>query len=194
MATTIPLNNPEAFVAALDQAGVEVQFNEARGQSAMGITPQAVSVGGEQLWVFHSPDRIEASSVLAAFTGKQHVWANDYLIVQYHGMDGGTILLIDSLFGEALIKPQAAGDEPYPPAIPAAIRAVAEDLGAQPAEIEVLAYEMAEWDDTCLGLGDPGEICAEQETTGWRIVLRYETHTVDVHTDFLGDNIRWFPQ
>jgi hypothetical protein len=185
------LDSPETLSAALEQAGAEVEFGVERGPTVVELPPRSMRVNGEQLWIYHSLEQLESSQVFRAFVGEQFIWANEHLIVRYDSNDGGTVLLMDGLLGEALIRPSAAGDEPYPPAVPAAIRMVAEDLGEQPAEIEVLAYKMEEWDDTCLELGESGDICTEQSTLGWRIDLRYEAFEIEVHTDLLGDLVRW---
>lgn len=186
-----PLDSPEALTVALEQAGAAVELGEERGPSVVELTPRSMHVNGEQLWIYHSLEQLESSQVRTAFVGEQFIWVNEHLIVQYDSNDGGTILLMDGLLGEALIRPSAAGDEPYPPAVPAALRMVAKDLGGQPAEIEVLAYKMEEWGDTCLELGASGDTCTEQTTPGWRIDLRYENHEIEVHTDLLGDIVRW---
>jgi hypothetical protein len=185
------LDSPETLAAALEQAGAEVEFGEERGPSVVELPPRSMRVNGEQLWIYHSLEPLESSRVRTAFMSEQFIWSNEHLIVRYDSNDGGTILLMDGLLGEALIRPSAAGDEPYPPAVPAAIRMVAEELGGQPAEIEVLAYKMEEWGDTCLELGASGDTCTEQTTPGWRIDLRYENHEIEVHTDLLGDIVRW---
>jgi hypothetical protein len=184
------LDSPETLAAALDQAGAEVQFSENRGLSVLELTPQSMHVNGEQLWIYHTLERLELSRVRTAFAGEHFIWANEHIIVQYNGDDGGTILLMEGLLGDALIGPSAAGDEPYPPAVPAAIRMVAEELGAKPAEITVLAYSMEEWEDTCLELGESGETCADQTTPGWIIDMRYKDLEIVVHTDFLGEIVR----
>jgi hypothetical protein len=189
-----PLDSPDAFVVALRHAGAEVQLGDEQGQSVLELIPQPLHLSDEKLWIYSSSEKIDSSQVSAAFAdakGQQFVWANEYLILQYTGNDGGTILLVDGILGEALIKPSAAGDEPYPPAIPATIRVIATEFGGQPAEIEVIAYEMKEWSDACLDLGEPGEDCPDVITTGWRIELRFEALEIEAHTDLLGESVRW---
>jgi hypothetical protein len=192
--TSIPIDSVDALVQASRAAGAEVQLDDQSGQPLMGIFPQSVRLGGEQLWVYSSVDTLDRGQVRQALVldpGKQFVWATDHLIVQYKGNDGGTVLLLDSLLGEALIKPSAAGDEPYPPAITAALRIVAVELGVPPAEVEVLSYEMVEWPNACLGFAQPDELCAEVITPGWRIELRQNDTQIEAHTDLLGETVRW---
>jgi hypothetical protein len=195
--TSVPIDSVDALIQALRAAGAEVQLNDQSGQPLMGLFPQSVQLGGEQLWIYSSVDPLDAGQVRQAFVpdpSKQFVWVADHLIIQYKGNVGGTVLLLDSLFGEALIRPSAAGDEPYPPAIPAALRIVAEEFGVSPAEVEVLSYEMVEWPDACLGFAEPDELCAEVITPGWRIELRQDATQIEVHTDLLGEMARWRQQ
>ena len=188
---SLPPDSPEDFATALGQAGAEVRFGQEGEQTVLGLVPQALQINGEQVWVYHSSERTEASRIQSAFEPGQFIWASGHLIVQYSGKDGGTILLMESLLGEPLIQPSVAGDEPYPPAVPAAIRQVAKDLNQQPTEIEVLAYETVEWHDACLDMGQADEICPEEVTTGWRIDLRFEGMVIEARTDLLGDVVRW---
>lgn len=190
-ATPAPPDSPEDLVGALAQAGVEVRLGDEGGEAVLGAIPKGIDVNGERLWVYKPPQPIDESQVIDAFAADGYIWFNGHLIVHYAGVDGGTILLVDGLLGDPIIHPSVAGDEPYPPAVPAALRQVAEALGLMPAEVEVLAYEMVEWEDACLGLGQADEACAEQGIPGWRIELRVEGMEVEVHTDLLGDVVRW---
>lgn len=189
--TIAPVEDPTTLVAALEDAGAQAQLVERPGPAFLHLMPQSLLIGGEQLWVYSSQEPLETSSVSTALAGEHFVWANEHLIVRYSGTDGGTILLLDGLLGEALIRPDVAGDEPYPPAIPAAIRAVAAETGAQPMEIEVVEYAMVQWGDTCLDLGKSGESCDEQTVPGWRVTLRHSEIDFTVHTDLLGEDVRW---
>jgi hypothetical protein len=195
--TDVLIDSVASLVQALRDAGAEVQIDDRAGQPLMDLLPQSVRLGGEQLWIYSSAERLDTGKVnqtLAQEPRKQFIWVTDHLIVQYKGNDGGTILLLDSFLGDAVIKPSAAGDEPYPPAIPAALSVVAVELGVPPAEVEVLSYEMTEWPNACLGFEQPDELCVEVITPGWRIALRHDAAQIEVHTDLLGETIRWRQQ
>jgi hypothetical protein len=187
-------DTPDALVAALDQAGAEVRRGEEVGAVAHGLVPQALHVNQELIWVYYSPEAIAPSGIDTAFEPGHFLWVNEHMIVEYSGNDGGTILLMEGLMGEPAMQPAAAGEEPYPPAIPAAIRLVAGDLGGQPAEIEVLTYDMVEWRDSCLDLPQANEECDEETTDGWRILMQFEGVTIEAHTDMLGETVRWRPR
>jgi hypothetical protein len=67
---------------------------------------------------------------------------------------------------------------------------LAAEVGAPATEILVEEITPTEWNDACLGLPQPGEICAQVITPGYRIVLSHLTETYEFHTDQTGRNIR----
>lgn len=93
-----------------------------------------------------------------------------------------------------LFSPLTPGDERFPAqvAIPAAAEAavnwavadLAERLGIDPAQVQVLAVESVQWGDTSLGCPEPGMMYAQVITPGYLIVLgageaQYEYHTAE---------------
>jgi hypothetical protein len=192
--TPVVVETSTDFIEAMRAAGADVQLIAADGPTVLDIRPQGVNLAGEQLLIYSANEPLDPDQLRAEYQGilsNAYVWAGKYLLVYYAGKDGGTVLLIDGFLGDPVIGPQAAGVEPYPPAVPAAIRALAEAFGTGPGEVEVLAYEMVEWADACLGMPASDEVCAAVVTPGWRIELRAEGTIVEVHTDSLGENIRW---
>ncbi len=192
--TPVEVETSSDFVEALREAGVNVQVESVEGPTILNLTPQEVNLGEERLLMYSTSEPLDVSEVRAAMSADlsgAYLWAGTYLLVYYEGKDGGTVLLVDSLLGDPVIGPQAAGIEPYPPAIPATIRIVADAFGADPAGVEVLDYEMVEWADSCLGMQEEEEDCALAITPGWRVELRVGTILVEAHTDELGENIRW---
>jgi hypothetical protein len=81
-------------------------------------------------------------------------------------------------------------DEPYPPAVAAAIEALSQSLGSDPTSIQVTGFEPVEWPDACLGLPEAGELCAQAVTPGWQIRLTAGTRTYEARTDLLGQKVR----
>ncbi|NJO77850.1 MAG: hypothetical protein HC827_04525 [Cyanobacteria bacterium RM1_2_2] len=59
------------------------------------------------------------------------------------------------------------------------------------AEIALKAAIPTEWNNACLGMPNPEEICAQVITPGYRIVLSTATATYTFHTDQTGANLRW---
>ena len=192
--TPVILDTVDAFLQAMGEMGVQATIFKEEGPTIVGLSPTGVRLGNEQLLIYNSIETLDSTQVLDQLEedpGRRYLWVGEYLILLYTGNDGGTVLLVESLFGDPIIGPPAPGDEPYPPAIPAAIQTVAAALGVEPTDVEVLAYEMRDWPDPCLDYKELDEICDEEITPGWRIDLRQGNVEIEVHTDMLGMNIRW---
>ena len=58
-----------------------------------------------------------------------------------------------------------------PSGVQAALQALAVRLGIESAAIEVKSFEKADWPDSCLGLGEENETCAEKIIPGYGGVL-----------------------
>lgn len=89
-------------------------------------------------------------------------------------------------------QPTSAGpDQPeQPEAIQAAIRALVEAKGLGADEISVVSVEAVEWNDACLGLAGPDEMCAQVITPGYRIILEANGEQSEFHTDATGQTVR----
>ncbi|MEW6567791.1 MAG: hypothetical protein AB1449_06420 [Chloroflexota bacterium] len=164
-------------VLQVNQALVQVyQFEsvEARQRVSDQIAPDGLSVGGRPL----------------TWGGHPNLWAAGRLIVVYEGSDGGTILLLSGLLGDPLTGPASEVGEPYPPAVSAAVEILARQLGLDPAAVAVVDFEEVEWADACLELPEPGEVCAEVITPGWRVQLRADDDDYLAHTDIAGERVR----
>lgn len=81
-------------------------------------------------------------------------------------------------------------DEPFPPAVVAAMGELAQEIGVEPAAVEVVGYTTVEWPDSCLGLPRTGEDCSEAITPGWGVELRVRGVRYRVHTDQFGVEVR----
>ncbi len=169
------------------------------------VDSRAITLNGEvsEIYEFESVDARESGVIYLqslledAWTNTENelasarIWSHDRLIVVYFGRDGGTILLLSGLLGDPIQKPGLANDEPYPPAVPAAIQALAEANGEDPSFVKVLTYTFVEWRDGCLEYPHPKELCTQALTPGWRIVLQLREREVEVHSDEMGGEIRW---
>jgi putative hemolysin len=67
---------------------------------------------------------------------------------------------------------------------------LAELLKVDAGSIEVAGLEFTIWRDTCLGLANEGEMCADAMTPGFRVILTVEGQEHVLHTDETGTNIR----
>lgn len=88
--------------------------------------------------------------------------------------------------------PPPATDEqpPYPPAVTAALQALAGMLNIQPGEIGVAGYAAVDWGNACLDLGSADELCAAVITPGYRVILLAGEKFYVFHTDQSGDRVR----
>lgn len=189
---------------ALEEAGAEI-VTVSLEAPLFNVDSRAIVLNGEksELYEFESADSSERGVIHLqalleeAWTNTENelssarIWSHDRLIVVYFGRDGGTILLLSGLLGDPLQKPGLAEDEPYPPAVPAAIQALAEANGEDPSLVKVLAYTFVEWSDGCLEYPQPDEDCTQALTPGWRILLLLGDREFEIHSDEMGGEIRW---
>ncbi|NIW47388.1 MAG: hypothetical protein GWN30_22385 [Gammaproteobacteria bacterium] len=68
---------------------------------------------------------------------------------------------------------------------------LAAELGIGIADVEILAYEQAEWSDSCLGLGGIAESCLQVIVEGWQVELSAQGRSYIARTDELGESIRF---
>ncbi len=91
--------------------------------------------------------------------------------------------------GEPLLEPTPQLGE-IPPAALSAQSALAELLGLDSAAVTVLAVQPGQWSDSCLGLGGPAEICAQQVVEGYQVELQAAGALFTYRTDLDGANLR----
>jgi hypothetical protein len=178
--------------AALEQAGHPLE------PTALGAAVDGLIGGRRYILDGSYLDVFEYESALTQQAAEQDLmssasgvaWGRGKILVVYHGTDGGSIALLSGFLGDPLTLSDEVVDQPYPPAVPAAIAFLAEDLGEDPGRIVVVEYEATEWPDACLGLGRPSETCAEVVTAGWRIVLQLDSTTYALRSDAYGQMVR----
>jgi hypothetical protein len=64
-----------------------------------------------------------------------------------------------------------------------AVEALARDLGVSPDAVTVADVERVEWPDACLGVREPGRLCAQVITPGLKITLVAAGRTSVYHSD-----------
>jgi len=202
--TIQPYESIDDLLKALEDAGAEI-ITVGLDASFFDVDSRAITLNGDktELYEFdqaeararaviHLQASVEDSwATTTSELSSARIWSHDRLIVVYFGRDGGTILFLSGLLGDPLQKPGLAEDEPYPPAVPAAIQALAEANGEDPSLVEVLSYTFVEWSDGCLDYPQPDEDCMQALTPGWRIQLQLGDHEFDIHSDEMGGEIRW---
>jgi hypothetical protein len=57
-------------------------------------------------------------------------------------------------------------------------------------EVQVKQIEPVMWSDSCLGINQPGMMCAQVITPGYRIILSTPKGDIEVHTDRSGRAVR----
>lgn len=91
--------------------------------------------------------------------------------------------------GETIPAPTPpSGDIPL--AAQAAQAALADLLGLDRTVITVLAVQPNLWSDSCLGLGGPAEICAQQVVEGYQVELQAAGALFTYRTNLDGTNLR----
>ena len=198
------IKTADDVLSALEEAGATVAETEMLALPTLGgvghvwqvnrsivqITEFESEAARQEVSEQISPDGLSLSGRPLVWSDRPQIWAIGRVIVTYVGTDGPTIVLLSGLLGDPL-TPQEGMDAPYPPAVTAAIAALAEESGIDPALVQVVSFEEVEWPDACLGAPRPGEGCAEVVTPGWRVTLRAGDETVEVHTDEVGMEVRW---
>lgn len=72
----------------------------------------------------------------------------------------------------------------------AAQQLLAAQLSLLPEDIRIVASERIEWQDACLGISSPGQMCAQVITPGFRIRLEANGKSYEFHTDLTGSDVR----
>ena len=190
--------------AALEEAGVLVSAVPNASAPNLGVNSQGLLVGSAPVQVYEYRSVVERRSVSDTiraggylvrgepvdWPARPNIWATGQLIVVYPGVDGGTVLLLSGLLGDSLTLEAPAVDEPYPPAVLAAIGAAAAQTGVGPEQVQVLDYEPREWPDGCLGLPGPDEMCTEAIVPGWIVSLSAGGDPVIFRVDEFGAELR----
>ena len=137
-----------------------------------------------------APDGLSLSGTPLPWEGHVSAWQAGQILVVYPGIEGGLVLLLSGLLGDPLTAQPDGPEEPYPPAVAAALVAWANSQALDPASVDVIGYTTAEWLDGCLGLPASGESCAPGAIRGWVVQLRAGERTGSAHTDDLGLQVR----
>jgi hypothetical protein len=87
---------------------------------------------------------------------------------------------------EVVKSPLPEADAP----VEAAQATLAQALGIEPAEIEVVTSRPVEWPNACLGASLPGRMCAEVVTPGYLIILKAGEKEYEYHTNADGSVIQ----
>jgi hypothetical protein len=107
--------------------------------------------------------------------------------------DANAFWLVPSIRRSGSLPPSPTPDWESLPAVQAARVRLGIALGINPARFNLRNVEAVTWNDTCLGIPQPGIVCAPALVPGYRIILGHSGQRYEVHTDPLGDIVYWFP-
>ncbi len=107
---------------------------------------------------------------------------------EYHSDQSGRNLRLAE--GAEIIGGKPGLDLDKPVSIIAAMRFLSNFIDVPVSDIALKSAEKVDWPNSCLGLPDEGELCAEVIVPGWRIILQAGTKTFEIHTDLTGQTIR----
>ena len=92
---------------------------------------------------------------------------------------------------------QGISETPAPGVLQSPIEApesyLAQELNLPLDQINLTEMEPVQWSDACLGAPQPGELCAEVITPGYRLSLDTPEGIYQIHTDQTGESIRVIP-
>jgi len=198
-----PIQDAGDLLRALQEAGAEPALTQGDMQAALGGSGSVLRLDEAEIQVYEYPSEGDRETVskrigpegqmqggTLVWLGHPNIWEAGRLIVAYVGTDGGVILLLSGLLGDPLTASESVVDEPYPPAVLAAMQALAQELGQEPAEMQVVTYQEAEWPDGCLGLAAEGESCIQVVTPGWQVIVAVDQAEYEMRTDQLGLQVR----
>jgi hypothetical protein len=91
-------------------------------------------------------------------------------------------------------KPTPTPAVVFAPPIEAARLRVAQDLGINASEINVVSFESTEWQDSCLGVNLPDQICGQAIVPGYKVKMTAKDKTYEAHTNIDASVVYWFEQ
>jgi hypothetical protein len=113
--------------------------------------------------------------------------------VQYPPVDRKTPIPRGSYATQPVEEPTAAATpiiSELPTAASTAQAELAQLLGVDSATVSVLAVETRQWPDACLGLANQAEVCAQQITEGYQIVMQAVGAIFTMRTNQDGSQVR----
>lgn len=190
--------------AALQSAGATVEQAGTLDQPFFDLSANLINVNGGQVQVFEFPDEgtrraatetiaPDASSigtVIPTWVDQPNFWVSGRLIVLHVGQDQNVLGPINEVLGGPFIQGIPAADAVTPEAVMQAMRILSETLGIDINQVNIATLEQRDWPDACLGLPQPGEVCAQVITPGFLVVFEVNGQQFEFRTDQTGTQIR----
>jgi hypothetical protein len=189
--TPQPIRDPGGLVQALRQAGASIE-QATRADPVVNLPgPKLYLLDGELVQIGAATLGEAGLEALVSSSPDLHVWIGTGWYLAYDGREGGVILLLSGLLGDPIQAAPTTLEEPFPPAVPRALRRLAEDLGVSPAELTVLDLQPAMWPDSCLGIITQTENCFVGEVSGWILTVLENGSQYELRSDEAGEIVRW---
>lgn len=80
-----------------------------------------------------------------------------------------------------------------PEAVMEVVSKLSQDLSVSINEIEIVSFEQVEWPDSCLGVPEEGQTCAQVITPGYRVMLEVDGNQYEFHSNMDGTLILMAP-
>jgi hypothetical protein len=77
------------------------------------------------------------------------------------------------------------------PVIQKGLELLADALGTEKQEFVIRGVGKVDWPDSCLGLGESGEVCEQVVVPGYWVLVEYELEVYQIRTSADGSEIRW---
>jgi hypothetical protein len=193
------------FVDALRTQGATVNTVGEITQPFIPVTGQLLTVNGADVEVFEFQDeatRQQSSDAISQmgsvgasipeFVDQATFWAKGRLIVLFVGQDQMLVDTVTQVIGDPIVQIQPQGQVPQAAqeAAQQARRRLAQTLGVAADQLQIVSVEHVDWPNSCLGLAQPGEMCTQVITPGWRVVFQADGRRVEVRTDETGQVVR----
>lgn len=86
---------------------------------------------------------------------------------------------------------QIASEDSVPIEVQSAvIEAAAQQTSRTVSALKILSSQPKNWSNSCLGFTEPGKVCAQAITPGWRVVVTDGLHNWTYRTNDSGDLIK----
>lgn len=186
-----PIRDPDGLVRDLRAAGANLEAAAWNAPFVDLPDPQLYQLDGEMVQIGAAElEEIDLQMMVSSQAGLR-VWFGSGWYLAYAGRDGGVILLLSGLLGDPIQAEPINLEEPFPPAVPSAMRKLADELGVSPSDFTVLDFQPVVWQDSCLGIESQAADCTRGETSGWVLTLLIDGLKYELHSDEAGEIVRW---
>lgn len=172
---------PGAVLAAIKDLALRLSINE----SEISVVSYEEVTWPDSCLGLGKPNEVCLQVITPGYLIKLAALGSEY---EYHTDQSGRNLKIAD--GPSIIEVKPNLDLDKPVSILAAMHYLSKAINTPISDIRIVSAEKVEWSDSCLGLPESGELCAEVIVPGWRIMLVAGAQLYELHTDLSGQLIR----